>query len=471
MMTKKIGKQLIAFLLLMASYHLAQASELLKPCRVEGFAEQVKCGQIQRPLDPDEPRGKQIDVHFIVLAAQDKSKISDPVFLLAGGPGQSAINVASYLQILFDKLQRRHDLVFVDQRGTGRSAPLKCQDESDNLKGIGDADYEVKQALQCMTELKKLPYGDLRFFTTSIAMQDLETVRAALGYSMINLIGVSYGTRAALEYMRQYPDKVKRAVFDGVVEPDKIASDEDLQKAFNNLLNDCENDARCKKSYPTLRQDWKTLLTRFPQMVQLTHPRMGTKITATITRDDVLAWVTKIIYSPVSSSALPSAIEQAANGNFNPMLTLSGAGNLPGQGRIFEGMHLSVACSEENFQQSTSPNNEFAGIQNKAYIKVCEQWPRGKVPEGFYTVSASQSPVLLLSGGLDPVTPPWRASRMAKALGPNAREIVLKNAGHGMLQQTCVADVVTQFINGKTNDASCVKQFARPSVWIAPEAR
>ncbi|PRC93789.1 alpha/beta fold hydrolase [Solimicrobium silvestre] len=477
MMWKRLGCML--FLWAAASCISAHASDLLKPCRVDGFAQQVQCGQIQRPLNPDEPNGKQISLHFIVLTAQDKSKAPDPIFLLAGGPGQSAINVASWMKAMFEKLQRRRDLVFVDQRGTGKSAPLICPESSD-LKGIGEADHEVQEALKCKTQLEKLPYGDLRFFTTSIAMQDLDAVRAALNYPQINLIGISYGTRAALEYARQFPTKVRRSVLDGVVQPDQMLADDDLQKSLDNLFKDCAQDVRCQKAYSTLPQDWKKLLAGLPQKAQLTHPRLGTQISATITRDDVLGWVTAIIYSPVNSAGLPSAITQAGKGNFNPMLALSGTGNLPNPGSIAYGMHFSVVCAEEyeHQLQATKPsaNNDFGDLHNQMYLKVCQQWPRGKVPEGFYTTPVSATPVLLLSGGIDPVTPPWHADRVAKALGPMARHIVLERSGHGMLQQTCLSDVATKFINAKTDqdaqnvDASCVKQIPRPSVWIAPVA-
>ncbi len=464
-------------LLLLIHSFCAVAGELLAPCRVDGFAQQVQCGQLERPLNPDEPRGKQITIHFIVLTALDKNKAPDPVFLLAGGPGQSAINVASWIQVVFEKLQRRHDLVFVDQRGTGKSAPLECPDEND-FGGIGVADYDVRQMLKCRVQLEKLPYGDLRFYTTSIAMQDLDAVRAALHYARINLVGVSYGTRAAQEYQRQFPDRVKRSVLDGVVQPDQMLDDNDLQKALDRLFTDCSDDIRCQTSYPHLQQDWKKLLAGLPKQTQLTHPRLGTPINATIGRDDVLNWVTRVLYSPVSSAGLPHAIEQAGTGNFNPLLALSGAGGLPSPGGIAMGMHYSTVCSEEyeRLVQAGVPeaDNDFGALHRQQYTRICRDWPRGHVPDGFYATATSLTPVLLLSGGIDPVTPPWHAERIAQALGPKARHIALEHAGHGMLQQTCLTDVATNFINARSDqdainvDASCVRQIPRPSVWIAP---
>jgi pimeloyl-ACP methyl ester carboxylesterase len=385
--------------------------------------------------------------------------------------------VASWIQVVFDKLQRRHDLVFVDQRGTGKTAPLNCSKQTD-LQGIGDADYGVRQMLQCKAVLEKLPYGDLRFFTTTIAMQDLDAVRAALNYPKIDLIGISYGTRAALEYQRLFPDHVQRAVLDGVVQPDQMLTDDDLHSTLINLFKDCDKDTRCHKAYPTLQQDWTALLAGLPHTTVLTHPRLGTPVKATVTRLDVLGWVSQIVYSPVSTSALPNAIEQAGKGNFNPLLTLSGAGSLPNPGSIAMGMHFSTVCAEEYDRMLQGvkplPENDFGDMHNQEYVKVCKEWPRGRVPAGFYTIPISHTPVLLLSGGLDPVTPPQHAEKVAAALGPQARHIILKNSGHGVLQQVCFTDVVTKFINAKVDgdavhvDASCVNQIPRPSVWIAP---
>ena len=468
------------FILAVHSTEIHAAPGLTDTCRVDGFAQQVRCGEIQRPLNPDQPQGKQIAIHFIVLPARDQNKAPDPIFLLAGGPGQSAIKVASWMQAVFEKLQRRHDLVFVDQRGTGKSAPLECP-ETDGLAGIGDEEFVIREVLKCKDALEKLPWGDLQFYTTSIAMQDLDAVRSALNYSKIDLIGVSYGTRAALEYQRQYPDHVRRTILDGTVQPDQMLADDDLQKVLDSLMNDCAADTRCHKAYPNLQVDWKSLLESLPQKALLTHPRLGTQIKTQVTRNDVLNWVTSIFYSPVNSAALPHAIGQARQGNFNPMLALSGAGALPTPGSIAMGMHFSTVCSEEYERLlrngKPDPANVFGDLHSRQYLKVCAQWPRSKVPEGFYVTPPTATPVLLLSGGIDPVTPPWHAQQIAERLGPLARHLILDHAGHGMLQQTCLTEVATNFINAKTDqdaheiDAGCVKQIPRPSVWIAPAAK
>ena len=176
---------------------------------------------MQRPLDPAQPAGTQIDIHYLVVPATARRKLPDAVFVLAGGPGQSAITLAPAVLPLLARLNNRRDIVFVDQRGSGRSAPLMCDDpRAQPLAQQADPRAQERQALQCLSELRKLPWlagGEgLRHFTTWVAMQDIEAVRQQLGGAPVNLVGASYGTRAALDYLRQYPHAVRRAVLDGV---------------------------------------------------------------------------------------------------------------------------------------------------------------------------------------------------------------------------------------------------------------
>ncbi len=159
---------------------------------------------LQRPLDPARPQGPQIDLHYAVVPALARNKAPDGVFFFAGGPGQSAIRLAGGLAAAHSRLQQRRDLVFVDQRGTGRSAPLACPDDDPRaalqpLAARSDEARRLQQLQACRQALQALPHGDLRFYTTEIAMADVDAVRQLLGMARINAIGASYGTRAVLE--------------------------------------------------------------------------------------------------------------------------------------------------------------------------------------------------------------------------------------------------------------------------------
>ena len=252
---------------------IAWAADVTTPCRVNGIRSEVRCGSVKRALDPANEAGPQIDVHFIVVPAVARNKKQDAIFFFAGGPGQSAIKIAPQVLGMFGKLNNWRDIVLIDQRGTGKSAPLICKPEArtPTLREIADIRNQIPQTLACLEKLKALPYGQLQFFNTTIAMADADAVRAALGIEQINLAGASYGTRAALEYMRAFPNRVRSAVIDGVAPPDMgltQSTSTDAPAAMEALLAGCERDAVCKSKFPNLRADWQTLLAapaRFPR--------------------------------------------------------------------------------------------------------------------------------------------------------------------------------------------------------------
>jgi pimeloyl-ACP methyl ester carboxylesterase len=445
-----------------------------KSCRLPDFPQEVQCGQIQRPLNPAQADGKKIDIHYVVVPSQDRNKLKDAVFLLAGGPGQSAIELAGFGQAVFGRLNRRRDLVFVDQRGTGLSAPLHCP-ELENSGDVIDNETMFKMAHVCMKNLQTLAYGDLQYFSTSIAVQDLEAVRKELGYGAINLVGASYGTRAGLEYLRQFPASVKRLVLDGIAPPDMRLPSADAQAALDGVFADCAKDAQCNNTYPELAARWKKLLSNMPQQTSIKHPRLANQISLPMTRDSLIGMVHKTLYASSTTAALPYAITQAEQGHFEALMTLSGALNLTGPGSIAYGMHFSVWCGEAFARPTTvAPKDDFEIMTSTMYSKVCETWPHASIPPAFFDIPMSSAPVLLLSGGIDPVTPTRHGAAVAKALGAKARHISVDNAGHGLLAHGCVRDVLYRYINAKDDaeaikvDAACVRQIPRPLAWHAP---
>ncbi len=454
----------------------------LERCRVAGLRSDVLCGKVQRALDPTRAGGTQIDVHYVVVPAMARRKRADPVFLLAGGPGQSAINVAPSSLALFARLNHRRDIVFVDQRGTGRSAPLECDVPRHRpLAEHGDVARQVAELRACREQLQRLPHGDLRLYTTVLAARDLDAVRARLGVERINLVGVSYGTRVALEYQRQFPQAVRRGVLDGVAPPDMVlpaSFSTDSQAALDALFDACERDAACVKSHPALRSQWGMLLKSLPRPVTLAHPFTGQPEQFVLMRDMLLDAVRGPLYSPQVAAALPHAIDEAARGRFEALAGLNGLLVAPKTLRPAMGMHFSVVCAEDYPRRSHSvdvPGGDFGTDSAKLYERVCEDWPRGDVPADFYRVATSAAPMLLLSGGVDPVTPPRHGERVAKALGPKAVHVVVPNAGHGVTAIGCMRDVMFRFIDAQADDeaiavdASCVKGIPRPPAFQTPQ--
>lgn len=461
-------------------------------CWLTGWPHAARCGVLQRPLDPARPQGVLIDIHYAVVPALARNKAVDAVFFFAGGPGQSAIDLAGLLATLHNRLQQRRDLVFVDQRGTGRSAPLKCPDDDAHAQLQPqalqvDAAQRLLRLQACRQALQALPYGDLRFYTTEIAMADVDAVRQALGINRINAIGASYGSRAVLSYQRQFPQVMRRAVLDGVVPPDMRlpeAAAVDNQAAWDALLQACAADAACNRHHPDLASRLPALLAGLPRSVQLPHPVTGRLETLLLQPETVLAMVRVPLYSPALAAALPAVLAEAGAGRWAPLAALARALG-GGAGGLASGQHFSVVCAEDLGPgapaASTAPvaSGVFAGgamarDQADFYPKVCAGWPRGTVSPAFYSLPLASAPTWLLSGGLDPVTPPRHGQRVAIALGPLARHVVVPNAGHGVLAQACMRDAVARFIT--TDDAAdalatpadCAANVPRPPAFAPP---
>ena len=448
-------------------------------CHVAGIRNGVLCGSVLRPLDPARPDGTKITVRYVVVPAMARRKLADPVFLLAGGPGQSAVALAATTMPMFARLNNRRDIVFVDQRGTGGSAPLQCQDpERETLAEQSDPDRQLRLALSCKAELLKLPYiGDqaaLGFFTTWIAVQDLDAVRRALGAERIDLVGGSYGTRVALEYLRQFGAATRRTVIDGVAPPDMAlpaSFSTDNQAALDALAVACHAEPACVRLHPDLRGRLGLLLKSLPRQVTAAQALSGRDETFTLTRDMVLGAIRGALYAPSLAAALPQAIDDASRGKVAGLVGLASTLTSRKSTRLATGMHLSVVCAEDMPRVDATgdaPGVDFGDQFSRFYRRLCAGWPRGAVPEAFYKVGPSASPVLLLSGGLDPATPPRHGERTAKLLGASARHVVVANAGHGVMSIGCMRDVVFRFIDAERDadalavDAGCAAKLPRP---------
>jgi len=484
---RRVAAATILGLALAAPAVAAKPTLPLQPCRLKGVEHEAFCGKLARPLDPSRADGPQIEIRVAVLPAIARNKKHDPVLFFAGGPGQSAIDLAGALSRMYTRFLNRRDLILVDQRGTGRSAPLMCDPEPPTRPLVDSVDpsRQARLLLECREALQKLPYGDLRQFTTSIAVADADAVRDALGVARVNLIGGSYGTRAALEYMRQFPRSVRRVVIDGVAPPDMSlpgSFSPDTQRAFDALLADCEADADCRSRFPTLRTQWKALLGAMPREITVVHPVTGRDERFVLTRDMLLGLVRLPLYSPSLAAGLPFAISEGAGGRYDAIVGLASAMSHSG-GRSLElatGMHFSVVCSEDMplvGKNADKPGSDFGDAALSVYRQACAAWPRGSVPPQFYSLPPAPAPTLVLSGGDDPVTPPRHGERVAKALGARARHVVVPHAGHGTLSLACLRDAVYRFIDNDDDaaalaaveaDARCVGDLPRPPAFALP---
>ena len=471
---------LLAGLLALPLAGWAQSAPVLEPCRLKGIAREVRCGRIEVPENPDAASGRRITIHFAVQPAVARDKRPDPVFVFAGGPGQSAQRVAGALQPLLAPLNARRDLVFIDQRGTGRSSPLACRppERAAPLADSLDSERQIAQIVDCLKRLRS--EHDLAQYATWIAMRDAEAVRAALGYASINLWGASYGTRAALEYLRQFPDRVRSAVLDGVAPasmqlPASFAIDG--ERALAALIAGCEAAADCRARYPDLGAAIDRLLGAASKGIDIKvpHPLSGAPQTGRLDRAALANLLRAPLYAPPLAAVLPFTLAQAATGDYTPLVALSLAVSGSVAEDFSEGMHFAVICAED------MPRVDAAAVAAAAatrfglgvldlYRRVCREVPVREQPAGFYSVPAAKAPVLLLSGGVDPATPPRHGEVVAAAL-PNARHLVAPNLGHGVSSQGCAPEIVQRFIRQagfEGIDGACLAQMPPPRFFQPP---
>lgn len=447
----------------------------LQDCRIAGHNSPVssaaRCGVLEVPEDPGNPAGKHIGLQVAVVPALDRRADSTPVFLIAGGPGQGARESFAPILQVFSRLRRQHDLVMVDQRGTGGSNALRC-DLPDDEDEEGPPPTADEVAALVRTCLSRLP-GDPRFYTTSVAVRDLDAVREALGYRQVNLYGISYGTRVAQHYARRYPANTRSVVIDGVAPPG-LALGPDIalvaQRVLDDAFNRCAADAACNAAFPGLRGNFAQLVERLQtraQTVTLNDPTSGKAVTRQFTVDRLGIAVRLLSYSPVSTSLLPFLMSEAAAGRPGPLLAqaLAVGDNLGDM--MAPGMHNAVVCTEDMPFLAESPIDRSALARTYLGTRTleslehsCAVWPRGVLDADLRQPLKSKVPFLLLSGTADPVTPPAYAERARQGLS-DALHVAVKGNGHGQFGVPCAARVIADFITAATTrglDVKCLQQ-------------
>lgn len=447
---------------------------VLSPCRLEGVGRQALCGTLPVWEDRVARKGRQVGLKVVVVPALASAPEPDPLVLLAGGPGQGAAKLAQHVMPLLERIQRNRDLVFVDQRGTGDSGPLECEPippDAPLAQQFVDALPE-KEYRACLARYD----ADVRLYTTPIAMDDLDEVREALGYDKLNLWGVSYGTRAALVFLRQHPEHVRTVILDGVaplslVLPLYVARDG--QRALELLFTHCEQDAACSQRYPGLRARFTQMLEQLekePAHTRVEHPLTGVPEDVTFTRDGFTSVLRGLLYLPEASALVPLVLDRATQGDWRPFVAshYNMSGGLLSNMSV--GMFLSVVCSEDApliTDEALAREARGTWIGERALrheLAPCSFWPRGQVPAGYRDPVTSDVPVLLLSGELDPVTPPSWAEDAKKTLS-HSLHVVLPGVGHGTSSIGCARALMADFVTrGSVEglESKCGQGLTRP---------
>jgi len=457
----------------------AQRTLALAECRLPKLAVAAQCGTLQVPENRAAPGGRKLDLFVAVLPANTVAPKEDPLFILAGGPGQAASQLAPLAQRLSD-VRRTRDIVLVDQRGTGRSSPLTCDafKPSDDVAQSFDVD-SVQKAKACLAELAARGV-DVAQYTTDAWVADLDAVRAALGYPRVNLWGGSYGTRVALAYLRRHPDRVRTMVLDGVAGPGMVVPRDvwpSRDEALEAVVAACAGSPACRAQHPDLAATLRTLerdLAAPGRVVAFPDPRTGTPREGQLSFDIVLGALYGLAYAPERAALIPEVVARTAAGDYGPLVAAAQAALGDMSDQLTPALHYAVICSEDAPRVTAA--DRAALDQRKSrdlarnMLDVCAIWPRGAVAPDTIEAVHSDVPTLLLSGGLDPVTPPAGAAAVATTL-PNGRHVVAAGLGHIVSGQSCVPRMIAAFIDAGSTaalPAACVDFLAgmkRSPLW------
>lgn len=436
----------ILFLLITAGAAKAAPPETLStaPCDLPGIDHPAKCGVLEVLEAPDKPKGRKIGLHVAIVSPASGSSQPDPIVVLAGGPGESAIGDASYYYQRLAPFLTDRDLVLVDQRGAGQSGGLQCalppETVPDHLQDV----FPPKAIGECRRELEKK--ADLTRYTFPYVARDLEAVRLAASYGQIDLFAGSYGTRAAQVYLRMYPKSVRTA-FLGSPVPLDVANPlpfaKTAQAAFESLFADCAADAECQAAYPHLRDDFAYMYERLDFF--LVRPKVeGRAEPALLTRGRVMEWMRSKLYRPASSADLPWIIHRAALEDWSPIVEPILAAASEGDEEFSTGVFFSITCSEDLpliTQTEIDKQTEGTYLGDYRVLEqetICRNWPKSALPKDYRVPVKSEVPTLFVTGDHDGGTPLWYTDQVIRGF-PRSALLIAQGQGHTEWSD-CVAD-------------------------------
>jgi pimeloyl-ACP methyl ester carboxylesterase len=445
----------------------------LHPCKVEGGQVDALCGEYQVWENRAAKAGRKITLEVLLLPALGPHPKPDPIVPLGGGPGQAASDL---LGVVSPHSRQDRDYLFVDQRGTGGPDRLTCLfGNPGDLQSLFEKLFPPDAVSRCRDELSKK--YDLTRYTTADGADDLDEVRAWLGYDKLDLAGYSYGTRMALVYLKRHPQSVRTVMLWGSVPMDEtlpISHSGAGQRSLDLLFDLCEKDAACNARFP-VRKDLQTVLARLdqgPVEVEVTHPETHQPVKVRLAREIAAESIRFLLYNAEGRAALPLALHEAAAGNWKRL----GEGVVEQRYGIVtalaQGLFFSVTCAED--MPYITPE-QIAARTAGSYLRddrvsaqkaACDLWPHAKVEPGHRDAVHSDLPVLVINGQMDPVTPPDFGRRTVASL-PNSLFLEVPYAGHGDASD-CVIGITEAFTDrGKVQglDTSCLAQI-KPTPFV-----
>ena len=448
--------------------------DLLSPHPIDGVSGTVLSGLIEVPENWERREGRRIHLHVVVLQAEQTPSEPDPIFVLQGGPGQAVTDLAAFYAEFLQNSRRLRDVILVDQRGTGGSNSLSFEIAPEqfflDLAAIVPTEWIGKARKDL--EIR----ADLSQYTTISATIDLDHVRETLGYKSINLYGTSYGTRCALHYLRSFPNCVRTVVLKNVLPMDipiPLSYARNTDRALHLLFDDCQADDVCRKANPTFATHLTEVLLRLSKervTMTVTHPVTKAAEQIQVSRDATAMALRQLLMSPQTRTSIPNLIEKAWRGDIQPLgeaIVRMRAGYLRG---LAHGMSLSVLAGEDcpRLTRESIDQETQGTLMGQAAVSriqsACMLWPSKGVPSSFFDPVRSDKPVLLVSGRLDPATPPEYGESVAKNLS-NSRHVVFMHAAHPNVGFEGLNTLVASFYETGTVvglDASCAMKGAPP---------
>ena len=461
-----------------AAAQVADSALTVAPCSVPGIDGPARCGTLRVWEDREARRGRRIGIRFVVLPSTAPGPAREAVAYLAGGPGESAVDEAPAIAGELADVRDGRDLLFMDARGAGGSNPLPCE-----ISRPGDPQsylvefFTVEGVTRCARELASR--ADVTRYTSAQHADDLDELRAALGYERLDLFGGSYGTRTALVYLRRHPQRVRAVLMHGTVPTDMrypLALAPDAQAGVDGVIADCARDAACHAAFPDPAADLREALRRLdagPAPATVVDPQQGEVATVRLSRERFVEVLRYMTYSPSGAALVPTVLHHAARGDFAAAAEQALFFRMGLVGQASRGLYLAVTCSEDvDFvdpaEAARLARGTFFGDWRVADQKAaCAAWPHRALDRSFVEPVRSDVPVLVLNGEYDPATARYHAERMLRTL-PNGRLVVIPHAGHGnnglIGAEPCFRDLVGRFVrtaNAKALDASCMAAVRR----------
>jgi pimeloyl-ACP methyl ester carboxylesterase len=451
------------------------AGKPMEACTIKGdYPVEAKargrCGTLAVPEDRSNPDGKQIGLRVAVVPASAVEPDADPLFVLAGGPGDAGTQFFAWLPSVFREVHATRDIVLFDQRGTGASNPLTLPPMPDTA-GLSKADAEALLSVWATQSLASIN-ADPRLYTTSVAADDIDDIRAALGYQEINLYGTSYGGTLAQYYLRQHGEHVRVAVLDGATPVDVPVLERmaiNSQAALSLLIQRCAENAACNKAFPQLAGEWAAVLDRLGTPITLVNAKPGPK--TVIGLIDFADAIHAALLTESAAAQIPFAIHLAYQNKWAEATQIIGGPTSSGPTLL---MRNEIFCSEA-WARFDPSEVERMGAGSYARTKqlteaqsrtvMCRFLPKGAVPSNDPDPVRTDKPVLWIVGDGDPQDPPMNLIGVP-AQQPNSRIVVMPAQQHVVGYLGCMPSVIARFLEtGSANelDTSCATHERTPS--------